>query len=599
MVHSHHGLKFISPWGSILIRFFLIIFLSYSSLVIADQSDLVIYNKGDVFDDFTVGMYEDSSASLSFKQIQNIENFIPQSNRISEGYSNSFFWYKFKITNATQSEVTYFVQFTENFVHELDGYIVSRNGQYIKQEQGVGYFSTNGVNELKKPRFKIDIASGETKTIYLRMFGIYPNMNSFIVMDEKSVNNYNLKYDTLYSIFVGSALSLLLYNLAIYLFSRQTAYLYYVFYVSTFLAWQLLNIGFFPFNSFNNISSFYLSGISIPLLVASGVFFCRTILDTNLLFPKIDKTLKGIGYFYLVLAVSFIFFMAPSIIVINAVATFVLPFMLYAGFKCYLAGNKTALFYVIAQLSFLSTSTLFSLMTEGYLEYNLLTRHGLTVGFIIEITLFSLALAYKIRILEQEKFDLINQINVELDEKVRIRTKELEKSREELKELASRDSLTNLYNRRSLFEIGEQLIGIAKRQKSPLSIIMFDIDKFKSVNDTYGHSVGDDVIKLFAKLLQQTRKGDIAARIGGEEFVLLLPNTDKNGAYEIASKIREEVEKMKVVVENNTALVFTISGGVCPLFLEDEADINQALQRADKALYRAKDSGRNRIILSA
>ena len=238
-------------------------------------------------------------------------------------------------------------------------------------------------------------------------------------------------------------------------------------------------------------------------------------------------------------------------------------------------------------------------MAEGYLEYTLLNRHAIAVGSFVEIILFSLALAYRIKVLQHEKIAIIYQSNLELDEKVKERTLELEQSREKLKKLANHDSMTNLYNRRCLYEISNELVSIAKREKSPLSLIMFDIDKFKSINDIYGHSVGDEVIKTFAKLLQQTRKCDIAARIGGEEFVLLLPNTDKRGAYDIASQIREDVEKLIFQVKSDRSISFTVSGGVSTLLLENDNEIDQILHRADKALYKAKKSGRNKIILSS
>ncbi|MCK5354457.1 MAG: diguanylate cyclase, partial [Methyloprofundus sp.] len=226
------------------------------------------------------------------------------------------------------------------------------------------------------------------------------------------------------------------------------------------------------------------------------------------------------------------------------------------------------------------------------------TRHGIVVGSFIEIILFSLALAYRIRLLQHEKVAAIYQSNIELDDKVKERTKQLEKSREELKELASRDSMTNLYNRRFLCEISPELISIAKREKSPLSIIVFDIDKFKSINDTYGHSTGDQVIKTVAKLLQQTRECDIAARIGGEEFALLLPNTDKNGAYEMAIQIRKEVENLQLQIRSRCTITLTLSGGVCTLLFNKDNNIDQMLHRADRALYTAKETGRNKIVLS-
>jgi predicted signal transduction protein with EAL and GGDEF domain len=129
-------------------------------------------------------------------------------------------------------------------------------------------------------------------------------------------------------------------------------------------------------------------------------------------------------------------------------------------------------------------------VSTSLLPYNLVTRHGIFIGAVIEITLFSLALAYKIKSLQNEKLLIIYQQNISLESMVAERT-------EELKELANRDPLTNLHNRRFLYEISDNIILLSKRENTPLSFIMFDLDNFKSINDTYGHAIGDKVIKAF------------------------------------------------------------------------------------------------------
>lgn len=175
---------------------------------------------------------------------------------------------------------------------------------------------------------------------------------------------------------------------------------------------------------------------------------------------------------------------------------------------------------------------------------------------------------------------------------------ELVKMQTKLKEQTIRDPLTNLYNRRHLQDISQNLINISKRDNTPLSIIILDIDNFKKINDTYGHSIGDEVIKrLSALLTQHTRQSDVVARIGGEEFVILLPNTDKNGASIIADSLRKIVEKELVEVDKSNNIQFTISLGVENINHETDKSIDEALKRADKALYIAKESGRNRVAI--
>ncbi len=171
--------------------------------------------------------------------------------------------------------------------------------------------------------------------------------------------------------------------------------------------------------------------------------------------------------------------------------------------------------------------------------------------------------------------------------------KELE---EELKELAIRDPLTTLYNRRYFFDIGQNLISLAKREHTPLSIMMLDIDEFKNINDNYGHGAGDSAIKLLASILiEHTRDSDIIARIGGEEFAVLLTNTAKDIAFNIAHKIREFTQNQVIKIDDAKSINFTVSIGVDSVNTKDEKHIDEALARADKALYKAKDSGKNRV----
>lgn len=404
----------------------LIIFLIFSINFLFAENNLIISKPGEIFDNFTVGMYEDTTTSLSFKQIEKLDTFSKQSNYISLGYSKSVFWFKFQIKNSTDVNLDYFIHFTESMLHEVDCYIVSSDGQYIKDEQGVASFTKGIVNKHQKPKFELNIQSGESKTVYIRLYGIYPNFTSFSILDAKALNSYVLKYNSFYSLYIGAVLALLFYNLFIYIFSREKEYLYYVLYVSSFLAWQLRVNEFFPFNTFSSTEAFYLAGISTPLWIAFVIFFSRLILNTKTLFPTIDKIMKGLGVLYLFLAFSCIFFFHQSFIIITIFAKVVPPILLFVGFKSYFAGNKPALFYIIAQISFLSMATLYAFLVDGYLEYTLLTRHGIVIGSLVEIILFALALAYRIKLLQQEKLSIISQTNIELEEKIYARTKELE-----------------------------------------------------------------------------------------------------------------------------------------------------------------------------
>jgi len=155
--------------------------------------------------------------------------------------------------------------------------------------------------------------------------------------------------------------------------------------------------------------------------------------------------------------------------------------------------------------------------------------------------------------------------------------------------------MTKLYNRRYFTDISTNIFQIAKREQESLSIIMLDIDKFKNINDTFGHRTGDSVLIKLSKLLQKAlRTSDVICRYGGEEFVVLLPQTDLDGSAVVAEEIRKKVEQTVLKIEKNS-IKFTISLGVSEVNFEKEHSIEQTLNRADDAMYASKNSGRNRV----
>lgn len=168
---------------------------------------------------------------------------------------------------------------------------------------------------------------------------------------------------------------------------------------------------------------------------------------------------------------------------------------------------------------------------------------------------------------------------------------------EELRNLATTDALTGIANRRRLMELGEQEMLRAQRAEAPLSVLMMDIDHFKHINDTYGHPAGDAVIQALARLCGETvRAIDTVGRLGGEEFAVLLPMTDRAGAQEVAERLRARVEASRLDWEG-APVSFTVSIGVAQIRPEDDS-FTALLGTADQALYQAKHEGRNRVAVS-
>jgi diguanylate cyclase (GGDEF)-like protein len=181
-----------------------------------------------------------------------------------------------------------------------------------------------------------------------------------------------------------------------------------------------------------------------------------------------------------------------------------------------------------------------------------------------------------------------------MEAQVRARTLELEAANRELDLQARSDPLTGLFNRRGLSDHLDPALALAARGERPLSIVVLDADHFKRVNDRYGHVVGDDVLRHLALTLRQRlRASDVAARVGGEEFVVLLPDTDIAGAEPLAQQLIEHV----AAHPHPVCGPLTLSAGVATFRAGDDGQ--SLFRRADRALYAAKSAGRNRVRVAA
>ncbi len=174
------------------------------------------------------------------------------------------------------------------------------------------------------------------------------------------------------------------------------------------------------------------------------------------------------------------------------------------------------------------------------------------------------------------------------------RIHDLETKLEQMSELVREDQLTGSLNRRGLEDVFERELARAERRNSPLCIAMLDLDDFKNINDNYGHSAGDDALIHLVRVIKETlRTMDVIARFGGEEFLIVLPDTELEQAVQTVTRLQRELTK-QIFMHNHTRLLMTFSAGVA--LRKEKEDQQSMIKRADKALYQAKKDGKNRVI---
>lgn len=213
------------------------------------------------------------------------------------------------------------------------------------------------------------------------------------------------------------------------------------------------------------------------------------------------------------------------------------------------------------------------------------------------LALVALSLMYVrqliIRAQEREKSRMaLEQAHEALEQKHR----ELQQVSEDLRITSITDPLTGAYNRRFFFESVPKVVSAANRHRFPLTIVTIDVDHFKRINDMYGHPAGDKVLQMLTAICKDSlREADVFARFGGEEFIMALPNTDAEAAKGVAERLRIKVMGQTLEIKGEP-LGITISCGVSQ-YREGEAGVEQALKRADDALYLAKNRGRNKVVV--
>ena len=375
-----------------------------------------------------------------------------------------------------------------------------------------------------------------------------------------------------YGFLYGFLFSLATYNFVLFVGMGRWPSLYYAVYLLTFIALNVAYTGrglawLWPDSPYLQR---YVILAFIVLTPCTGLRFAREFLDLDQRSPRLSRVVIWSYWLApLLLGLAVVADLhAPAVWLAFSVMGIFVFAMVALGAYSFRHGHRSARYFLYGALASMVGMALTEFSTWGFLPFTTLTYRGVEIGMMLDATLLALALA-----------DYVRRQSLE---------------RERAQREARIDVLTQLNNRRGFLELAEAPYRTAVRHQRALAVIVLDIDHFKAINDQYGHALGDAVLRdLGQTLMTASRRSDILGRWGGEEFVLLLPETSLDEAQELAERLLQKVRE-RVIVHEGTRLQVTASFGVAGLGATEE--LAMLIEAADKALYAAKMAGRNRVL---
>ncbi|MCO4845917.1 MAG: GGDEF domain-containing protein [Sulfurovum sp.] len=517
--------------------------------------------------------YEDPTASMILSQVRNLthDHYKPLNKAVaSHPFTKSAFWYQFKVLNKEHTLVSRLMVFEPAWLDSVNITVISSQGQLQTYQGGNIYPYSKREMDHYLINFKHDFEPG-ISTVYLQVKTRDPFIVSLSILEESAFLGRQVEESVYTGLIYGGIAVMLFYNLFLFFGIKQRYYLYYVLYLSSFFVMNASYNGytFMYFLSDYPTAQNWLQSTGVYLFMITALLFASSFLNLK----KYHQTLYTITAYLIFLIIGIALFSAfiggyhyhimLSIILVMSVSIYIFGVALFS----WLDGNRSARFFLLGTASGLIGAIITALTVMSFIPFSYMTYKANDFGMLIDAVLLSIALADRVKI------TLEKQLIAEKEAKT--------------------DVITGLFNRRAYYEISEMEYQRLLRHKRILSVIMFDIDHFKNINDNYGHGMGDIVLKHVGNIVKNLiREYDYAFRMGGDEFLVLLPETNEKQASLLAERIRREIQNYKL--EENHKLIISASFGIAQ-YTQKDTSIEKVTRRADEALYQAKKAGRNRV----
>lgn len=571
-------------------RIFLLLF-TILSLTLSAQ--VTIAENKECNNTFNIEYYYDSSSNLTIDDIQN-KKFLTTKNNFTFGYLSGTTWFKIVLENNS-SQQDFILNFSETLWKSFNLYEYQDNRWQI-QYNGLDVPLSKRSFKSIYPTFKLHIPTNTKKTLYVQGQTVSGQLGKFQICTLESYYGSKFEVVDLYIIFAFSLLSIFILNLYSYFLMREKVYLYYVAYTFVLIIFSAMQSGFYLL--------FGLPGWNEGLHVV-GTFIPITLILFSDTFLHVEEHLKWAHKFFqfsiavfLVFAILIFYNVPHTSLAFNIYSIGFFSVLFYATIKACFKGYSGVRYYLIALIIYLLMMGIMILTFNAFLEYTLINRHLYVLGAFIEIIFFTLILANRYRTISLEKLKIQEELLVEKNKNEEVlkvaveeRTNELEIAKSKLETLVRTDHLTKIKNRRAYKDRINDLLSLYNRYGTTFSMLIFDIDDFKVINDTYGHKMGDIVlIELAALISNNIRKNDYFFRIGGEEFVILLDETGLDKAKKLTEHLLDIVSNKLMLIKDHK---ITISIGLTEVKKGDTE--TSMYQRTDALLYKSKKNGKNQV----
>lgn len=540
------------------------------------------------------------------------------------GFTNDAYWFRFAIDNQSGQTMTRYLELPRPFLddvrlfHRVDGMVLV---PYV-----LGDEQPFNQRVVQHPNFVMPLLlQPGINELYLRIASLGTVEAPLILWEPGTFYAVSADEHLLVGAIAGVLLIMVMYNLFVYLSTRDLNYVYYIAFVASYLVYWLTQCGYsFAYLwpqavHWNNVAT----ASSLAAACTAAALFTNSFLKLH--------TFSRPAYILitLVTVVSAVLLLLTTVLPYNltirigsGLIVLVSVVALLAGYWRLMDGARFARFFCLAWTSVFAGFSVLMASKFGLLPINAWVDNASQIGILLLVVLLSFTLADRInndrnlrlnaqavalahaqhaRAAQQALIRATEDANHILEERVNSRTSDLNKTLEQLqiandklKLISTTDGLTQVHNRAYFDQQLQTEHKRATRLKQPLALILFDIDHFKKINDTYGHPAGDACLRHMADFMRVKvqRAGDLLARYGGEEFVVLLINSTLDDAMDLAEEFRKEIAELSIPIDGKV-LRMTASFGVASQVPGLRASTHQLISDADRALYQAKSDGRN------